>query len=356
MEFVVHLPPGTPRSAAIRLSGSGSALGRWAADAVRLERHADDLAFTRIEFPPGWYGQYLVTLGDWRSVENDGQGRERTPRELVARPNTRVEIAVAGWGRNSVRYHRDFHSEILGNSRTISVYLPPGYDLETERFYSILYMHDGQNLFDAETAFAGKPWTADDGAERAARNRDARPVIVVGIANTDARLDEYGPGRGRAVEDRAHRYGRFVVEEVKPMIDRLYRTRRDAAHTGTAGSSMGGLISLHLAQWYPQVFGRVAALSPSLWWDREFFLRSMKSSDAWLHVCRLWLDMGDAEGVGNTRRTRRLASLCKANGRIEHRDYEYREIEGGTHDEGSWRVRFPEVLKFLFPPDGSHAG
>lgn len=364
MEFVVHLPPGTSRSVSLFLSGSGTTLGRWAADAIRLERHAEDRAFGRVEFPPGWHGQYLVTQGDWRSAENDGFGRERTPRELIARRDARVEIAVAGWGRNSVRYHPDVPSRFLGDARTVSVYLPPGYDLETERHYSVLYMHDGQNLFDASTAFAGNPWAADDGAERAARNHDARPVIIVGVANTPARLEEYGPRRAdrERGDDRARLYARFLVEEVKPMIDGLYRTSTDAAHTGTAGSSMGGLMSLHLAKWYPHVFGRVAAMSPSLWWDREYFLRSMTSSAEWLHACRLWLCMGDAEGMtrvgrlGNIRRTRKLASLWKANGLKLHQDYEYREIEGGTHSEWAWRQRFPDVLRFLFPPDGSHAG
>ena len=358
LEFVVHLPPNTPWSHGIFLSGSGSALGRWAADAIPLERTADDVAFGRVEFPSGWHGQYLVTLGDWRNAENDGRGRERTARELIVGPQARVELTVAGWGRDGVRYHPEFRSEFLGNARTVSVHLPPGYDLETERRYSVLYMHDGQNLFDAATAFAGNPWAADDGAERAARNHDARPVILVGIANTEARLEEYGPRRGDEsnADERARLYARFLVEEVKPFMDRHYRTSTDAAHTGTAGSSMGGLIALHLAKWHPRIFGRCAALSPSLWWDRESFLRSMTSSDEWLHACRLWLCMGDGEGIGNVRRTRKLASLWKANGRLEHHDYEYREIEGGTHDEWSWRRRFPDVLQFLFPPDGSHAG
>src|SRR5262249_51494278 len=158
----------------------------------------------------------------------------------------------------------------LSNARTVSVWMPPGYGLDPHRRFPVFYMHDGQNLFDAETAFGGVPWRADETAERAIRAGRVPPVMIVGVANTPGRLDEYGPKS----DNRARDYGRFLVEEVKPFVDGAYRTLPEPEHSGVGGSSMGGLISLHLAQWYPDVFEKCAAMSPSLWWGREYFLRT----------------------------------------------------------------------------------
>src|SRR5205814_1751320 len=107
-------------------------------------------------------------------------------------------------------------------------------------------------------------------------------------------LREYGPLRpGRKpTDDLSREYGRFLVEEVKPFIDAEFRTLPDAEHTGIGGSSMGGLIALHLCQWYPNVFRRCAAMSPALWWDREYFLRNVSVSPEWLDHCRVWVDTG----------------------------------------------------------------
>lgn len=361
VEFVVGVPPGLPGWEPLFLAGSGAALGHWAAAGVPLERWEDGTARARVGFPPASRVQYLVTRGRWRLAESDGDGRERAPRELVARADAAVELTVAGWGRDGVRYHPDFGSRFLPHARPVNVFVPPGYDLEAHRRYPVLYMHDGQNLFDAETAFAGVPWAADEVAEREARRHTADPVIVVGVGNTVDRLKEYAPRRDGpdAADDWSAAYGRFLVEEVKPFIDRTYRTATGPAATGVAGSSMGGLISLHLARRYPHVFGRCAALSPSLWWDREFFL-STAGTD-WPRDCRVWLDTGEDEGtgrvgrLGNLTRTRKLARLFAEAGLADGRDYAYREIPGGTHNEASWHARFDQVLRYLFPPHSSHA-
>jgi predicted alpha/beta superfamily hydrolase len=218
-------------------------------------------------------------------------------------------------------------------------------------------MHDGQNLFDAHTAFGGVPWGVAEIAEREVRERRVEPVIIVGIANTPDRLEEYGPTRrgfGRE-RDLSRDYGRFLVEEVKPFIDATYRTRPEAEHTGVGGSSMGGLISLHLCKWYSQVFGKCAAMSPSLWWDREYFLLTAKTHTEWLNRCRVWLDVGEHENQtpsaseATIRRTRRLAALFAKHGRREGEHFSYIEVPGGTHNEAAWGARFDQVLRFLFP-------
>ena len=178
----------------------------------------------------------------------------------------------------------------------------------------------------------------------------------MGVANTPDRLHEYGPQEDNSgkEKDLARDYGRFLVEEVKPFIDTAYRTRPEPEHTGVGGSSMGGLISLHLCQWYPDVFGKCAAMSPSLWWDREFFLRTATNLPEWLDRCRIWLDVGEQESsspagsAATMRRTRKLARELTRYGLRDGKQYRYVEMPGGTHNEASWGGRFDQVLRFLF--------
>ncbi|MGL6075702.1 MAG: alpha/beta hydrolase-fold protein [Fimbriiglobus sp.] len=353
MEFVVHVPSGTPHWEPLYISGSSPTFGDWSATGVPLQRHDDGTARAVVQFPAGAQLQYLITRGDWRQAENDGHGHERPPREFVARKDVRVDVHVAGWGRDSVRYHTAMESAFLTETRPVTVYLPPGYDLESFRRYPVLYMHDGQNLFDASTSFGGVAWRCDDVAERMARSHQAQPVIIVGVGNTRERMREYGPTA--IAEDLAEAYGRFLTEELKPFIDKTYRTSLGPMATGVGGSSMGGLVSLYLIQKYPQVFGRCAAMSPSLWWDRESWLRNIATDGSWLAQTRIWLDMGDQEGMsrtgqqGNLRRTRKLAKALKYHHRIPGQDYQYLEIPGGQHTESAWHARFDAVLKFLFP-------
>ncbi len=157
-----------------------------------------------------------------------------------------------------IRAQKNFHSNILNNDRDILVYLPPGYDAAKNRRYAVLYLHDGQNLFDGATSFiAGQEWQVDETAQRLIAAGKIEPLMIVGINNAGKdRNNEYAP-----VEDarykmggKADLYGRMLVEELKPFIDSRYRTRRDAEHTGLGGSSLGGLVSIYLALKYPAVF------------------------------------------------------------------------------------------------------
>ncbi len=361
VEFVVRVPEFTTPSQPVFLAGDGPQLGGWSADRVPLERWGDGTHRTRLALLPGFRGRFLVTLGRWRDAESDGKGHERPPREFTVAGSHTFEASVAGWGRNSVRLHHGFGSKFLPQPRTLSVWLPPGYELGPERQrFPVLYMHDGQNLFDPHTAFAGNPWWADEVAEREIRAGRVRPLLIVGVANTADRLREYGPrrcGKDRA-GDLSREYGRFLVEEVKPFIDATYRTLPEPEHTGVGGSSLGALISLHLCKWYPGVFGRCAALSPSLWWDREYFRQTLAVSPEWLARCRVWLDMGTREGekamgaATMVDRARRLTRELSRRGMREGMGFRHEEIEGGLHNEAAWGGRLDRVLRFLFPPTG----
>jgi predicted alpha/beta superfamily hydrolase len=356
VEFVVRVPEITPPWQQIFLAGDGTQLGNWLASGVALERQEDGSHRTRLQFPSGFRGRFLVTMGRWRDVEGDGRGREQATRTLYANVSVPFELDVRGWGRSGIRYHHDFASRFLPHPRTLSVWLPPGYDLESTRRFPVLYLHDGQNLFDPETAFAGNPWYADEVVEREVRASRVEPLILVGIANSVDRLREYGPrldGHDRS-GDWSREYGRFVVEEVKPFIDSSYRTLPDGGNTGIGGSSMGGLISLQLCKWYPDVFRKCAAMSPSLWWDQESFLLESSIDTQWMDVCRVWLDMGTREGATEAgmramvRRVSRLAQQFAGHGMREGKQFAFLEAKEGMHNEASWGARFDLVLQFLY--------
>jgi len=242
--------------------------------------------------------------------------------------------------------HPAFASKFLPTPRNLIVYLPPGYR-EGSRRYPVLYMHDGQNLFDPATGFAGNEWHMDEVAQQLISEGKIEPLIIVGIDNTGReRIQEYTSGLG----DRPPAYERLVVEEVKPFIDAHYRTLPDAEHTGLGGSSLGGLISMHMGLRYPQVFGRLIVMSPSVFWDSRIILKEVAGYTGSARP-RIWLDIGTAEGNNPslaTADTRMLRDALTAKGWKLNGDLHYMEAEGAAHNEKAWSQRIGPALEFLF--------
>jgi predicted alpha/beta superfamily hydrolase len=254
-------------------------------------------------------------------------------------------------------YHRDFPSELLNNRRTITVSLPPGYHADERARYPVLYLHDGQNLFEHHEAAFGVSWLADATAARLLHAGRIRPVILVGIANTPDRLHEYAVHHEphERAGGRGDLYARFVFEELKPWIDRRYRTSPDRRDTGVAGSSLGGLVSLTMARSHHEQFALCGVLSPSLWWAQGRLLGELAEEDlSWMRRMRFWLDMGTREGgrgghvSPGIERTRRLVALFDRAGLVPGRDYVYWEVAGGEHNEANWGARFDKMLLYFF--------
>ena len=252
------------------------------------------------------------------------------------------------------RTHKNFHSRYLPGDRDVIVYLPPGYLTKKNKRYPVLYLHDGQNLFDGATSFIkGAEWRVDETAQALIKARVIRPLIIVGIYNTADRTNEYAPTKdAKNRGGKAALYGRLLVEELKPFIDSQYRTRKDARNTGLGGSSLGGLVSLHLALKYPQVFGRVAVVSPSVWWDDKMILREVSALKKRTGT-RIWLDMGTKEGGDEAEEhqnnARELRDTLVAKGWRENSDLKYYEAAGAEHNERAWAERVEPMLRFLFP-------
>jgi predicted alpha/beta superfamily hydrolase len=259
------------------------------------------------------------------------------------------EGELAGNPRYSVR---EFHSQILPDDRIVSVYLPPQYLEQEERRFPVFYLHDGQNLFDGHTSYiAGRTWNAHTTADELTESGGMEPIILVGIANTGVRrMAEYTPTRDiKMGGGEGDLYGRLLIEELKPLIDREYRTLANASDTGLGGSSLGGLISLYLGFQHPEIFGKLAVMSPSIWWDHRSVLGFVNQPEPKPDL-RIWLDMGTAEGTRHLRDTDLLERILVRRGWQEGVDLVYDKVDGAVHDERAWSDRFGDVLRFLFPP------
>jgi predicted alpha/beta superfamily hydrolase len=246
--------------------------------------------------------------------------------------------------------HESFHSQFLERDHTLIVFRPPGYDVDLARRYAVLYLHDGQNIFDQATS-VGQEWRVDETALGLIAAGQIAPLLIVGIYNTgEHRIDEYTPTADveKKHGGKADQYGRMLVEEIKPFIDRQYRTLPDAPNTGLGGSSLGGLLTMHLGIRHPGVFSRLAALSPSVWWDGKVIVREVEALPGKLPL-RIWLDAGTQEGAEVISDARALRDALVAKGWVVGQDLIYIEAEGAQHDEASWGSRVDSVLKFLFP-------
>ena len=257
----------------------------------------------------------------------------------------------------------NLYSPQLNNQRDLLVYLPPSYQ-ETQQRYPVIYMHDGQNLFDEVTSFAGE-WHVDTTME--ALSDEGIEAIVVGIPNAGPkRLDEYSPFRDTKYGGRQRlgdRYLVFIIETIKPLVDRDFRTRPERTHPGIIGSSMGGLISLYAFFQYPDTFGFVGAMSPSLWFANQSIMDFIQETP--FYAGRIYVDIGSLEYAGaindglasGERKVKpyqgsvaHLRDLLKKKGYRPGLDLLCVEQDGAGHQESAWAERLPEALRFLLTP------
>ena len=243
------------------------------------------------------------------------------------------------------------------SGRTVLVRLPLGYDLPANkgRRYPVFYLQDGQNLFDGATAFiGGQEWRADETVNDLEKNHSIEPVILVAIYNAGAeRTNEYTPARSAKYNTGggADTYGDWLSGTLKPFVDKTYRTQADAAHTAIGGSSLGGLLALHLALKHPEIWGKAAVLSPSVWWADKAILTTVKSLPQKPTV-RLWVDIGTAEDDNGEALSdaQQLRDALLQKGWTSGKDFTYTEFPGAKHNEAAWAARFGDVLRFLWPP------
>jgi len=240
---------------------------------------------------------------------------------------------------------KDVESPQLNNRRALRIYLPPSYDENPAKRYPVLYMHDGQNLFDARTAAFGMEWRVDETINSLVAMGKMDEVIVVGIDSTPDRIPEYTPccdpkyGGGKL-----DRYERFVVDTVKPLVDGRYRTLAGKDGSAIMGSSLGGLASVQIAQHYPDLFSRAGSLSGAFWWNGRMAIDKLPPQR---QALRFYLDAGTRDdGMDDTLAMR---DALLARGYRENADLMFFKAEGGRHNEASWAARLDQPLMWFFP-------
>jgi len=241
-------------------------------------------------------------------------------------------------------YHESVMGEGLRN-RDIVVWLPPGYEDDTDQHYPVLYMHDGQNIFDPATSYAGVDWAIDESVDRLIRSGTIEPMIVVGIYNSEDRTPEYSPG------EKGTAYMNFVIHTAKPLIDSTYRTRPERQHTLVGGSSSGGTISFMLAWEHPEVFAGAICMSPAfkVGPGNDFsvfdFIGYFEATREQPRDAFFYIDNGGVEldAILHPGIEEMLESLGHW-GYQEGEDWVFIHDPKAKHFEAAWAKRFPDAL------------
>ena len=369
----VRVPEGT---GTVYLTGSLPDLGPWHADARAMTGTGRERA-ARVTEPRGTTFEYKFTLGSWDREALGFAGAVPANNRLVLDRDTVVVHEVTGFKKDPKEYIADWQgsgvagrlvywtdvaSAHLGPTRHVEIWLPPGYDTDSSRRYPVLYMADGQNLFDPRIANTGVDWGVDEAVVRLVQRGIIPPIIVVGVWNTAARAAEYSPWHG------APAYARFLIEELMPRVNREFRVLTGPEHTAVMGSSMGGLLSFYLVTHHPEVFGAcgclsthfplseamvrqlfpgaVASVNPD---TTPFIIRDIEAGLTAPKGARYWLDYG-SQGLDSTYGPTHQAvrAWLLKQGLVEGRDFVVRRYEGATHNEASWRARLDDPLRFLF--------
>lgn len=305
------------------------------------------------ELPAGIY-HFKITRGSWNTVECDVTGKQVDNRLLKLNADTSVTLDVAGWQDNfapvekkhtaTAQVHiisEKFDMPQLGRQRRVWIYLPKDYET-TKKKYPVIYMHDGQNLFDEYTAGYGE-WGIDELMDQVSPKNQC---IIVGIDHGgENRITEYDPYDSKYGKGRGGDYVRFLVETLRPFIDTHYRTMKDAKHTTIAGSSMGGLISMYAAVKHPDVFGNAGVFSPAFWIAPPIYdlvkQTKLNKNTRFYFVC------GDAESDTMVADMQKMADMVKAKG-VKPQNTPVVVIKGASHNEKQWNGDWLGFYKWLY--------
>ena len=268
--FELHAPD-LAEEAAVFITGSLPALGNWNPELIRMQPTGDHKWTFEMQSQTGLPIEYKYTLGSWsrEAASPDGSPLQNLVIEPTASTTVRDTVnfwttaearKISGQITGTVQYHKQLEFEGL-LPRDIIVWLPPGYDTSSDR-YPVLYMHDGQNIFDPKTSSFGVDWQIDETLTRMIADGSCPPIIVVGIYNTSERAADYLPG------EQGERYSNFVCTRLKPFVDRKYRTDRSRAATAIGGSSAGGICAFRIAWENPEIFSKAICMSPAFKYQR----------------------------------------------------------------------------------------
>ncbi len=350
--FNLHAPA-AKNGAESKLYLAGSFNGWKAADTAWQLQHVNGNEYRlSTQLKPGLY-DFKVTRGSWETVECDGNGTGLSNRQLNVKNDTTIDITVTAWQDNfppaqklhtvTAQVHilnEHFDMPQLGRQRRIWIYLPKGYATNNHR-YPVLYMHDGQNLFDNYTSGYGE-WGVDELMDKVLEKEQC---IIIGIDHGgDYRISEYDPYDSKYGKGQGDAYVEFLVKTLKPYIDQHYRTLTDAKHTAIAGSSMGGLISMYAELKYHEVFGQAGIFSPAFWIAPPIYDFAQKQKVN--TTARFYFVCGDAESDTMVADMQKMADLMQAKG-VSKANTPTVIIKGAQHNEKQWNGDFPAFYSWL---------
>ncbi|MCC6547996.1 hypothetical protein IT570_12590 [Candidatus Sumerlaeota bacterium] len=349
------------------ITGNLPELGNWDPGKVSMEGTGTTRTKT-LKVPDGTKIEFKFTLGSWEREAMSRSGAVSPNNILVVEadqqsvtdiPGFRMKTTdyVKDWRGSGVLgrldYYPDMKSKFLERPHTVAIWLPPGYDESPGRRYQVLYMHDGQNLFDPRQSFTGLDWGVDECIVRLVEQGRIDPLIVVSTSYTDKRFEEYDPWT------KGPQFADFLIKEVMPMVNEKYRTLTGPENTGAMGASMGGLISFYLGQKHSDVFGKVGCLSTHWPWSGEVATKPTRPAliDSMLAdpaakfpaSVRAYFDHG-TEGIDAAYEPyqRKVTAWLKAQGLEENKNFVVRKFNGANHSEKDWRERLDVPMLFLF--------
>jgi predicted alpha/beta superfamily hydrolase len=354
VSFIVSVKK-LPDSSSVYIVGNHLLLGNWNPSFIPLEKK-DSLSWSRsFNFSEGTNLEFKITRGSWESEAIYEKGKIPSNFVLNVSKDTVIQINVNEW-RDEEPNIPNFKGKITGEvdyyknvefpgilPRDVIVWLPPDYDENPLKKFQVLYMHDGQNIFDPKTSFTKVDWQIDETADSMIKADIIQSLIIVGIYNTQDRREEYSPGL------KGNNYMKFVVEKLKPMIDNKYRTLPQREHTSTGGSSMGGLISFMLLWEYNKIFSKAICMSPAYIYRDYDYVKTLKSYSGERKDLKVYFDNGDDEldsqlqfGVDSM-----LKFLIDKNYK-QNIDFIFFKDLNAKHTETAWANRFWKPLLFLF--------
>lgn len=342
----------------VYIAGNNKQLGNWQPDSILLN-NIDHYWERTFNFAHNTSIEFKFTKGSWENEALDENGKIPPNHSLKVVKDTTLMFNISHWkNKNSntkpnnqitgnLIYHKQMRYDGL-LPRDVIVWLPPNYFVETDKHYPVLYMNDGQNLFDPSTSFTKTDWQLDETADSLIRNKIIEPVIIVGIYNTKDREEEYSP------TSKGVKYMLFVVDRLKPFIDSTYRTLPERENTAVGGSSMGGLASLMLAWNFSAYFSKAACFSPAFKYDNFDYTEVIEKHQGRKKDITLYIYNG-GKGVENILQPgvdKMIEVLQKLNFKINE-DLFIKIDSTAEHTESAWAKRAYQPFKLFFPKNNS---
>ena len=343
----VIVSPKVPKTDTLVIMGNQEAFGGWFDFGKGKMTRQDDTTWTfSATFPINTSLEFQVTRGNYNRGAIFTNGKYAGPKVFSIKNDTMVVLRPHNWNdifnrsaTGNIKYFHNFEDHNLKYTRDVMVWLPPSYSKSPNKRYPVLYVHDGQNVFAPNSIYGGE-WRLDEIADSLIKAGATEEFIMVAINNTKDRWVEYsGTPEGM-------NYLNFIANNLKPFIDKNFRTKPDKNNTAIMGSSMGGLISFYMVWKYPNVFSKAACLSSGFAYDEGHALDKFASSSQKLPGTKLYLDCGDVGLdkyflVDNEKMKLQLA---------KHPEIQvmYKVFNGADHNEYAWTKRVDIPLKFLF--------